>query len=289
LRADGCLWEGASAALPDGRPEFGLGFKGALFVRFRVRSLATDAHSSIAAVAPSAAWRLVEALASLRDADGRVAIDGFYDRARRPTAAELAALASSSKSEEDEMREVLGLDAFLDGLTGDALVERLCYSPTANIAGLTSGYAGEGVKTVLPAQAAAGMDFRLVPDQRPHEIFELLCAHLDRHGFDDVEATLMDAADPATTPLDHPFVARVVAVAESVAGAPASIVPIGPATLPIIAPLQRHVGVPGLAAPDNPVYAGCLAHAPNEHIRLADVEPAIRFTHALFQDLATAR
>src|SRR5581483_1884235 len=73
LRADGCLWEGASAVLPDGRPEFGLGFKGALFVRLHIRALATDAHSALAAVAPSAAWRLVEALASLRAPDGTVA------------------------------------------------------------------------------------------------------------------------------------------------------------------------------------------------------------------------
>jgi acetylornithine deacetylase/succinyl-diaminopimelate desuccinylase-like protein len=74
-----------------------------------------------------------------------------------------------------------------------------------------------------------------------------------------------------------------------VTGATPSIIPIAPPTLPIIAPLQRLVGVPGLAAPDNPIYSGCRAHAPNEHIRLSDVQPAIRFTYALLQDLATAR
>jgi acetylornithine deacetylase/succinyl-diaminopimelate desuccinylase-like protein len=100
---------------------------------------------------------------------------------------------------------------------------------------------------------------------------------------------VLDSAEPATTPLDHPFVARVVEVAEAVTGARVSIWPIAAATLPIIAPLQHHVGVPGVAAPDNPVYIGSRAHAPNEHIRLADVQPAIRFTYALLQDLATAR
>ena len=67
LHADGALWEGGSARLPDGRPEFGLGFKGALSVRLDVRTLATDAHSSLEAIAPSAPWRLVQALASIRD------------------------------------------------------------------------------------------------------------------------------------------------------------------------------------------------------------------------------
>jgi len=288
LRADGCLWEGGAARLPDGRPELGLGYKGALFVRLHLRLLATDAHSSIAAVAPSAAWRLVEALSSLRSPDGRVLIDGFYDAVQAPSEAELAALAASSSSEEQEMLEVLGLRQFVDGLTGDALLERLCFTPTSNIAGVTSGYAGPGVKTVLPAEASALMDFRLVPDQKPVEIFDLLRAHLERCGFDDVEVTMLDAADPATTPLDHPFVASVVSVADRASGRATSIIPISPATLPIIAPLQRHVGVPGCAAPDNPVYSGCLAHAPNEHIRLTDLQPAIRFVHALFESLTRA-
>jgi acetylornithine deacetylase/succinyl-diaminopimelate desuccinylase-like protein len=286
LRADGCLWEGGAAALPDGRPELGLGYKGLLFVRLHVRLLATDAHSSLAAVAPNAAWRLVEALSSLRAPDGTVLIDGFGDAVRQPSPAERAALAASSTSEEQEYLDVLGLRQFVDGLTGAALLERLSYTPTSNIAGLTSGYAGPGVKTVLPAEASALMDFRLVPDQRPDEIFELLCAHLERRGFDDVEVTMLDAADPATTPLDDPFVASVVGVAERVTGAAASIIPIAAPTLPIIAPLQRHVGVPGCAAPDNPVYSGCLAHAPNEHIRLSDLGPAIRFVYELFTSLS---
>jgi acetylornithine deacetylase/succinyl-diaminopimelate desuccinylase-like protein len=290
LRADACLWEGGAAMLSDGRPEIGLGFKGALFVRLHVRLLATDAHSGLAAVAPNAAWRLVAALGSLRAPDGRVLIDGFYDAARSPTRAERDALAEAvSERDENEMREVLGLAEFVDGLTGVPLLERLSYGPTCNIAGIASGYAGPGVKTVLPAEASAGLDFRLVPDQRPHEVFGLLQAHLRRHGFDDVEATLVDAADPATTPIDHPFVERVARVAERVTGERASIFPLAAATLPIIAPLQQHVGVPGLSPPDNPVHNGSNAHAPNENIRLADLEPAIRFTHELLQDLATAR
>ena len=289
LRADACLWEGGGAVLADGRPEIGLGFKGALFVRLHVRLLATDAHSGLAAIAPNAAWRLVEVLSSLRSPDGRILVDGFYDAVRPPTDAERRALAQAvSERDELEMREVLGLAEFADGLTGAPLLERLSYNPTCNIAGVASGYAGPGVKTVLPAEASAGLDFRLVPDQRPGEVFELVRAHLQRHGFDDVELTLMDSAEPATTPIDHPFVERVAHVAEQVTGARPSIFPLGPATLPIIAPLQE-IGVPGLSPPDNPVYNGSNPHAPNENIRIADLEPAIRFTEALLQDLATAR
>jgi acetylornithine deacetylase/succinyl-diaminopimelate desuccinylase-like protein len=288
LRADAALWEGGGARLPDGRPEVGLGFKGALGIRLDVRTLATDAHSSLEPVAPGAAWRLVQALASIRDRDGNVRIRGFYDSVLPATEEERQAIAAASFSEEQELRETLGLEEFLDGLSGPELWERASFRPTSNLAGISSGYSGPGIKTVLPAVASAWMDFRLVPDQTPEEILELLRAHLDREGFGDVQVTPIVTARPAKTPLDHPFVRRVVDVAEAVSGETASITPLAPPTLPIVASLHEHLALPGLAAPDNPTYVGSLVHAPNEHIRLEDIEPALRFTYALLRNLGGA-
>jgi acetylornithine deacetylase/succinyl-diaminopimelate desuccinylase-like protein len=288
LQADGALWEGGAAQLPDGRPDIGLGFKGMVAVRLDVRALATDAHSSLAVMAPSAAWRLVDALSSIRGVDGEVRIEGFYDAVLPPTEAERDALDAASFSEESEWLQTLGIAQFVDGLTGGPLLQRASFRPTANIAGIHTGYGGPGVKTVLPAEASAWMDFRLVPDQQPDEILGLLRSHLDREGFGDVEVTSFTCAKPAKTPIDDAFVRRVIGVAEAVSGERASIVPISPATLPIVASLHDHVGVPGLAAPDNPYYAGSRAHAPNEHIRLEDVGPAVRFTFALLRELAAA-
>jgi acetylornithine deacetylase/succinyl-diaminopimelate desuccinylase-like protein len=133
------------------------------------------------------------------------------------------------------------------------------------------------------------MDFRLVPEQRPERILELLRAHLDREGFADVQVTPIVTARPAKTPLDDPFVRRVVDVAEAVSGESASIIPLAPPTLPIVASLHEHLALPGLAAPDNPTYAGSRAHAPNEHIRLEDIEPALRFTYELLRDLGSTK
>ena len=144
-----------------------------------------------------------------------------------------------------------------------------------------------GVKTVLPAVASAWLDFRLVPDQRPDQVLALLQSHLERHGFDDLEVTVLGAAEPAGTAIDDPFVQRVTRIAAEITGKPPSINPRIGGTLPIIASLQRHLDVPGVAAPDNPSYWGSRPHAPNEHIRLEDLGHAIRFTHALFLDLAT--
>lgn len=280
LRADGCFWEGGSARLGDGRPSVGLGYKGALAVRLDVRLLRSDAHSATAVVVPSAAWRLVEALSTLREPDGRVRIPGFYDHVLVPTDAVRQALSEQSDSTEQDLRDALGVKEYIDGLAGIAFRERASFGPTCNIAGIKSGYSGPGMKTVLPAEASAWLDFRLVPDQRPDETLVLLRSHLEQEGFDDVEVTVLGTAEAAGTAIEHPFVQRVVQIARDASGLPPSIVPRVGGTLPIIASLQRHLDVPGLAAPDNPVYFGGRAHAPNEHIRLEDVEPALRFFHA---------
>ena len=163
-------------------------------------------------------------------------------------------------------------------------MERASYRPTSNIAGIDTGYSGPGIKTVLPAVASAWMDFRLVPNQQPDEILEFLRAHLDREGFGDIEVTPIVAARPAKTPLDDPFVRRVVDVAEAVSGERASIMPIVPPTLPIVASLNEHLAVPGAA----PTTDASRAHAPNENIRLEDIDHAVRFTHALLRDLGGA-
>jgi acetylornithine deacetylase/succinyl-diaminopimelate desuccinylase-like protein len=285
LRADGCLWEGGGLA-PDGRPEIALGFKGNLAVRLDIEILSEDAHSGLAGVLPSAAWKLHGALASLRDGNGGVRVAGFRHDIRDPTAEAREAVAEQSPTLDEELRDVYGVDRFIDDLSDVALRERMTFEPTCNIAGIHSGYSGPGMKTVLPARAGAWLDFRLVPDQHPAKVFDQLRAHLDEQGFKDIELTLLGSAEPAATPVEETFVSRVVNVAQHVAGKPVSIFPLAPASLPIIASLQRHVGVPGLSAPDNPVYGGCGAHAPNEHVRFADFAPAIQFTIALLDELS---
>ena len=287
LRADGCLWEGAGFD-PDGRPQLCLGYKGLLYVQLETRALSVDAHSATAAFLPSAAWRMVNALGTLRDADGRVRIPGYYDAVRAPSVEQQAALADIP-SHEDLWRASFGVERFLDGLTGTMLQERASFGPTCNIAGLQSGYTGDGVKTVLPATAMAKIDFRLVPDQDPHAIVAALRAHLDASGYDDITLTVLGASGPVVTPFDDPFARRVIEVANAYAGPdkPAVLIPLSGGTLPLLDPLRRQVGVPGLSAPGNPVYWGSAAHSPNEHIRLADLAPAVAFNMHLLRTLAT--
>jgi acetylornithine deacetylase/succinyl-diaminopimelate desuccinylase-like protein len=284
LRADGCLWEGGGFD-PQDRPMITLGTKGLLYVQLEVQGAGIDAHSGAAPILPSAAWRLVQAMATLRTPEGRVRIPGFYDAVRAPTEAQLDALANQTDMEE-QLRQAYQVDEFAEGLTGLPLRRSQAFDPTSNIAGLLSGYTGEGVKTVLPARAMAKMDFRLVPDQDPDDILARLRAHLEAEGYGDIQVTQLGGAEPVVTPIEHPFVQRILELSEGFAGKPPSIMPIIGGTLPLLGALRRFVGVPGLAAPGNPFYWASGAHAPNEHVRLSDLSRAVRFNCHMFDALA---
>lgn len=284
LQADGCLWEGSSFDIA-GRPELDLGTKGLLYVQLDVQGTGIDTHSGAAPMLPSAAWRLVQALATLRTPDGHVRIPGFYDTVRQPSEAELAVLADQPDTDA-EMREAYQVQGFVDGLTGAALRIHQAFTPTCNIAGLVSGYTGEGSKTVLPARAMAKIDFRLVPDQEPQDILEKLRKHLAAEGYADMHISVFGKAEPVVTPINDPFVQRIAKIAQAYNGKPPSITPIVGGTLPLLGALQRYVGLPGLSAPGNPTYWANGAHAPNEHIRLADLDQAVHFNCYMFQALA---
>ncbi len=286
LQADGCLWEGSSFDA-SGRPELVMGTKGLLYVQLDVEGTGVDAHSGAAPILPSAAWLLVQALATLRTPAGHIRIPGFYDAVLPPSEEQLAAI-TDQPNKDAEMREAFQVEKFVDDLTGAALLERQSFAPTCNIAGLVSGYSGEGSKTVLPAKAMAKIDFRLVPNQEPDDILARLRSHLDAEGYSDIRITTFGKAEPVVTPMNDPFVRRIAALAESFSGERPSVTPIAGGTLPLLGALRRFVGVPGLCAPGNATYWASGAHAPNEHIRLSDLDRAVRFNCHMFQSLGGA-
>jgi acetylornithine deacetylase/succinyl-diaminopimelate desuccinylase-like protein len=165
-----------------------------------------------------------------------------------------------------EYRQRYSVDHFLKGLTGgvDLRIAEV-FEPTCTICGLTSGYQGEGAKTVLPAQASAKVDFRLVPNQTPEQVFEQLREHLDAHGFQDVQAILLGGEAPGRTDPDDPFVKMVVETANQVYDLPMQVVPMVGGSGPnhvFLETLQLPVVTAGVG------YPGSQAHAPNENMRL---------------------
>ena len=275
LAADACIWEFGGVNFR-GDPLQVLGMRGICYVELTVKTAKIDAHSGLGgSIFPNAAWRLVWALNTLKDKDERILIPGFYDNVRPPSERDLQLLAALPDNRQD-LIETYGIAGFLRGMNDPLEIHRAAvFEPTCTICGLTSGYQGPGSKTVLPAEARAKIDFRLVPDQMPDEIVAKLRAHLDAQGFADVEITYSEGEPPARTDPDHPFIQLVNRTAEEVYGRPPQIEPLIGGSGPNHA-FIHHLGVPiataGVGHPQSH------AHAPNENLRLPDFINGIKHT-----------
>jgi acetylornithine deacetylase/succinyl-diaminopimelate desuccinylase-like protein len=267
FHADGCLWEFGGVD-NDGTPGVTLGLKGIQSIELRAKVPAYDAHSSLGAVIDNPLYRIASAVASLRDDDGRVLIDGFYDDVRPLTDSEIAAIAAEPDRTAEIAREY-EVDSFLGGVSGYELQRRLETEPCVNVNGIHGGYGGAGSKTVLPSEAFAKLDFRLVPNQTPARIVEALRAHLDANGFSDVEVIEQAGEGPGRTALDDPFVALVVDAARLAYGRE-PVVHVSNAGTGPAAPFADVLKVPFTTA--GCAYPGSRAHAPDENIRIADFE-----------------
>ena len=270
LQADGCIWESGYKDTRD-RLEILLGVKGILDVELRVQCVNRDLHSANAAIVESAAWRLTWALQSLKGPDEQIRIPGFYDAVRPPDERDRAMLAAWEYDEAGALAE-FGARRFLMDLTGEALKEKLLFQPTCNICGFHTGYGGPGGKTVLPAEALAKLDFRLVPDQDPYDILYKLRCHLDAGGFEDVEMLASGPEYPARTDPSDPLVGAVVRAARRVYAAEPVILPLMAATGPMYEMCQRW-GLPGVGAGIG--WAGSRTHSPNENVRIYDLREGI--------------
>ena len=177
----------------------------ALRASWSASTISGDAHSSYGTVLPNAAWRLAWALASIKGPDERVLIEGFYDDVRPPTPEERAAV-EAMPHEEAETLKTYGIQEALAGVRGLEYRLRHLFEPTATIDGLSSGYEGEGPKTVLPARAMAKMDFRLVPTRTR----TTSCASCGRTWTSTASATStiinLGGEHPARTPVTDPLV-----------------------------------------------------------------------------------
>lgn len=264
IKADAALNE-AGYIDPQGRPLVTCGLRGMLYVEMSVRSLARDIHSEMAMLLPNAAERLMQALVTLKEADGRIAIPGFYDDVLEPGAEQLAHL-QTVPFEEEALKRLHGAAAFVGGQAGfDAQVASM-FEPTCNISGIWAGWSGPDMKTVIPAEAHAKLDMRLVPNQDPQRILAHLRRHLDAHGFSDVELRKTLASEsPWWTPVSHPLAEIAARASEELFGTPAIRIISSMSTAPMYQVCSPHrlpaVGI-GLAHTDN------RAHAPDENVSL---------------------
>jgi acetylornithine deacetylase/succinyl-diaminopimelate desuccinylase-like protein len=200
LTADACFFP-FLAQNQEGRVITYLGVKGILFMEIVARGGEWGApteravHGSNAVWFHNAAWRLLHALTSMITPDQKhILVDGFYDDIVPPSAEDEALLEKLIDTVDplDELmkHEVKRIKNQLEGVD---LLRKYLYQPTLNIDGIISGHTAEGTKTIIPHEARAKVDVRMVPNMVPERVVELIRAHLDRHGYSDIEIDVLDA------------------------------------------------------------------------------------------------
>lgn len=214
LGADACLWEMGGTS-PDGRPLIYLGAKGILYLEIHIAEKRPDLHSSWGAIIRNPALELVHLLSSLRDREGRVTVEGFYDDVEEPDS-ETLALIDDLMPAEAEIKAVAGEDALISAKPLRETLIDLLLRPCINICGLYSGYTGPGSKTVLPSSAYAKIDVRLVPRMSPEKILRLIEAHVEKVSDRRASVRPLESGYPAgRTHPDEPFVELVRRTAEA--------------------------------------------------------------------------
>ncbi|MCL4424947.1 MAG: M20/M25/M40 family metallo-hydrolase [Firmicutes bacterium] len=254
-----------------GRPLVFFGARGLLYVELTATGAKHDLHSgNKGGIAPNPAWELVNLLSTMRDRDGNVTIDGFYDDVRPPTNYERQLLAALPLDEEEIKRD-LGISQ-LPGPGDISFYERLMFRPTLNIAGFASGYGGAGSKTIIPARGVVKMDMRLVADQDPDDIYEKFVRHVKRQA-PGIEVRRLGRTPPSKTSPELPVSRLVVAAVGEARGETPVVAPTLGGTLPDYV-FTKILGLPSVGVPyANPDERN---HAPNENLVLENFYAGIR-------------
>jgi acetylornithine deacetylase/succinyl-diaminopimelate desuccinylase-like protein len=270
---------------PSGLPTIKFGSRGVVNFELRVKHAKRDVHSgNFGGVVPNPLWTLVHLLGTMKNERGEITIEGLHDAIVPPTAEEREA-AARLPLDLDEVKRSLGLDR-LDAPAERDYYERLCFRPTLTINGLHGGYGGPGAKTVLPHEAVAKCDIRLVEAMDTADILRKVEAHVRRHA---PEVTFVSAGagmQPSKTSMTAPHAAAVRQALQVAHGVEPLIYPAGFGSLPGYA-FTRILGIESYVTPYG--NADEANHAPNENLKLDCFHNGIRTGAALLQELGRAR
>lgn len=246
-----------------GRAVLTCGVRGMASFELRTRSAGRDAHSgNYGGVMPNAIWTLVHLLGTMKTAAGEITIDGLADAAIPPTPVELAAMDVLPLDLPAYMAD-MGMER-LDAPPDRPFWERLMFRPTLTINGLHGGYGGTGSKSVLPCEAVAKCDIRLVEAMEPDAVFAAVEAHVARHA-PEVEVVRQGAMAPSKTPMDGPWAEVVRQALKTARGEAPLVYPCVGGSLPDYV-FTGILGVPAFVTP----YANAdeSNHAPNENMEI---------------------
>jgi acetylornithine deacetylase/succinyl-diaminopimelate desuccinylase-like protein len=264
-----------------GIPAVYTALRGLCYAEIHVRTLRRDLHSgSYGGVAPNALEVLVRLLADLKSRSGRVNLPKLYKAVEPPSKAELKAWKSLPFDEQKFLEEEVTGRA-ITGLAKYSVLERIWALPTFEIHGIRGGFAGEGAKTVIPAQAMAKVSLRLVPNQNYEKVGKWLTRAIGKLApeYADVEVKLLHGGDPVRCDVSHPAFAVLDEAFEAVVGRKAVPARSG-GSIPVVPELQRG-GAPvlltGIGLPDDGL------HSPNEKVSLQQIWDGIEIFGKFFR------
>jgi len=259
---NGVIWEFGYVDAKN-RPIIGLGMKGLLFVELSVKESIRDAHSSLAVLIKNPAWRLIDAIKTLRDSDGKILIKDWYKEVTPFSKIDLD-LIKKEPFDENVFKKEFGVKSFVGNKKGMDAKQALVGDATCNIAGFVSGYTGDGAKTVLPGESLVKIDFRLIPKMIPKKQVLRLKNHLKSKGFSDVKIKIFHGESAARTNSSDPFVTQVKEAADKSFGT--SILNVSNAGTGPMYPFVDILKAPCISI--GSTYMFSRIHSPNEFARV---------------------
>ncbi|MEM7803058.1 MAG: dipeptidase [Chloroflexota bacterium] len=244
-----------------------LGLKGMCALEIHVRGPQSDLHSGLhGGVLHNPIDAISKIVASLKDVDGKISVEGFYDDVVDHTIENRAAIAEVPFDEE-QYRQTLDIPEFF-GEPGFTTRERNWIRPTLELNGIWGGFQGDGVKTVIPSEAHAKITCRLVADQDPVKIREQIAVHVKKHAPEGVQVDveiLEMGSKPYLMAADHPGNVIAADVMQELFGTDPYPVYVG-GSIPVVAFFKAYLGAEtvnfGWTSGDENL------HAPNEFFRI---------------------
>lgn len=254
------------------------GTKGIVTFDATVTSAKVDSHSKFGAIFDSATWYLINALSSLRAEDGRILVDGIYDDIVTPSQHELDLVAKHAHIDLESLKELYDLTLPTLAQTQRELERRLFFEPALTIEGLSSGYLGRGVKTIIPATASAKLEVRLVPGMDPQKVLSCIEQQLIKNGYDKVSLTYTLGEKGYRSDMTAPAIQNVIRIAEQFSPEGVAVLPTTAGTGPmhqVFEALEVPIAAFGIGNPDS------RDHGSDENVKLSDYETHIEMIEEL--------
>jgi len=253
----------------EGLPTLCIGLRGLIYTEIEARGPARDLHSGMyGGAAPNAVFGLIELLAKLKDANGKIQIPGMYDDVAPPTPAEKRSWEHLPFDEKDFLKNEVG-STQLTGEPGYSVLERTWARPTLEVHGIAGGFTGAGAKTVIPARATAKVSMRMVPNQNPEKIiaaYKKFIAENTPAGIQ-TEVRVLSWGPAIMVNPDHPAIHVAASAFRDILGKETVFIRSG-GSIPIVGDFAKHLGIPtilmGFGLPDDGL------HSPNEKYKVAN-------------------